>query len=105
MRSQARFILSTWAALLVGVTLTLGQEQSGAAETPCVGSSVISVPSRPTVTSATDTTQCGVVELEYGLERQWLGGVRIAMICLAACASVLPANWTSTGPRPIFCAS
>jgi hypothetical protein len=32
------------------------------------------VPSRPTVTSATDTTQCGVVELEYGLERQWPGG-------------------------------
>jgi hypothetical protein len=26
------------------------------------------------VTSATDTTQCGVVELEYGLERQWPGG-------------------------------
>ena len=35
---------------------------------------MISVPSRPTVTSATDTTQCGVVELEYGLERQWPGG-------------------------------
>ncbi|MGA8272710.1 MAG: hypothetical protein WB919_14210 [Candidatus Sulfotelmatobacter sp.] len=26
------------------------------------------------MTSATDTTQCGVVELEYGLERQWPGG-------------------------------
>jgi hypothetical protein len=35
---------------------------------------VLSVPSRPTVTNATDTTQCGVVELEYGLERQWPGG-------------------------------
>jgi len=34
---------------------------------------VASVPSRPTVTSATDTTQCGVVEMEYGLERQWTG--------------------------------
>lgn len=32
------------------------------------------MPSRPTVTSATDTTQCGVVEVEYGLERQWPGG-------------------------------
>jgi hypothetical protein len=38
------------------------------------GAAVISVPSRPTVTSATDTTQCGVVEVEYGLERQWPGG-------------------------------
>jgi hypothetical protein len=35
---------------------------------------VISVPSRPTASSSTDTTQCGVVELEYGLERQWPGG-------------------------------
>jgi hypothetical protein len=74
MRFQALTILSTWGALLVGVTLTSAQEQSGFAETPCVSSSVISVPSRPTVTSATDTTQCGVVELEYGLERQWAGG-------------------------------
>jgi hypothetical protein len=39
----------------------------------CFNSTVTSVPSRPTVTSATDTTQCGVVELEYGLERQWPG--------------------------------
>jgi hypothetical protein len=27
------------------------------------------VPSRPTVSNATDTTQCGVAELEYGLDR------------------------------------
>jgi hypothetical protein len=43
------------------------------AEESCTGAA-ISVPSRPTVTSATDTTQCGVVEVEYGLERQWPGG-------------------------------
>jgi hypothetical protein len=30
--------------------------------------------SRPTVANATDLTQCGVVELEYGLERLWPGG-------------------------------
>jgi hypothetical protein len=48
-------------------------EPTGSAESPC-GASVVSVPSRPTVTSATDTTRCGVVELEYGLERQWPGG-------------------------------
>jgi Putative MetA-pathway of phenol degradation len=49
------------------------EEPGDSTEPSCVGSSVISVPSRPTVTSATDTTQCGVVELEYGLERQWPG--------------------------------
>ena len=54
--------------------MSLAQEPSNASENTCTGSSVISVPSRPTVTSATDTTQCGVVELEYGLERQWPGG-------------------------------
>lgn len=42
-------------------------------EPSCFNSNVVSVPSRPTVTSATDTTQCGAVELEYGLERQWPG--------------------------------
>ena len=43
-------------------------------DSTCFASGVASVPSRPTVTAATDTTQCGVVELEYGLERQWPGG-------------------------------
>jgi len=60
--------------LLLQVAPVLAQEPSSASENSCVGSAVISVPSRPTVTSATDTTQCGVVELEYGLERQWPGG-------------------------------
>jgi hypothetical protein len=46
---------------------------SSSYESSCFSSSFASVPSRPTVTSATDTTQCGVVELEYGLERQWPG--------------------------------
>jgi hypothetical protein len=46
---------------------------AGPSESSCFGS-VVSVPSRPTVTSATNTTQCGVVEVEYGLERQWPGG-------------------------------
>jgi hypothetical protein len=42
-------------------------------DSTCFASGVASVPSRPTVTAATDTTQCGVVEMEYGLERQWPG--------------------------------
>jgi hypothetical protein len=47
--------------------------QASTSESPCAQNAV-SIPSRPTVTSATDTTQCGVVEVEYGLERQWPGG-------------------------------
>ncbi len=53
-------------ALLLGAELALAEESCSRA--------AVSVPSRPTVTSATDTTQCGVVEVEYGLERQWPGG-------------------------------
>src|SRR5262249_39140667 len=43
-------------------------------ELSCSSRNIASVPSRPTVTSATDTTQCGVLEVEYGLERQWVDG-------------------------------
>ena len=60
--------------LLFGVTLVWSQDPPSSTEGPCAGTTVVSVPSRPTVTSATDTTQCGVAELEYGLERQWPGG-------------------------------
>jgi hypothetical protein len=44
------------------------------AQESCSETTVVSVPSRPTVTSPTETTQCGVVEVEYGLERLWPGG-------------------------------
>src|SRR5262249_44104000 len=47
-------------------------QSSGGSET-CANSTVVSIPSRPTIASATDPTQCGIVEMEYGLERQWLG--------------------------------
>lgn len=40
----------------------------------CSGTTIISVPSRPTVSNSADTTQCGVLEAEYGFERQWPGG-------------------------------
>jgi hypothetical protein len=39
----------------------------------CINATVLSITSRPTVANATDVTQCGVVEVEYGLERQWPG--------------------------------
>jgi len=44
-----------------------------AQESVCGDPAAISIVSRPTVSSATDVTRCGTVELEYGVERQWLG--------------------------------
>jgi hypothetical protein len=40
----------------------------------CLSANIVSTPSRPTVTNATDPTQCGVLEAEYGFESQWPGG-------------------------------
>jgi hypothetical protein len=48
--------------------------QPSSTESHCSETTVLSVPSRPTIASATDPTQCGVVEAEYGFERQWPGG-------------------------------
>jgi len=42
-------------------------------ESPCLNSHIAAVVSRPTVANATDPTQCGVVEAEYGFEHQWVG--------------------------------
>lgn len=99
MYSQKPFIVLTLVVLFFGATLTRAQEPSSSPETPCISSSVISVPSRPTVASATDTTQCGVVELEYGLERQWREVALIATISPAGCVLASPRNSISTGPR------
>jgi hypothetical protein len=75
MYSQRPVILLILVVLFLGAaTPTWAQEESSSSEISCTGTSVVSVPSRPTVASATDTTQCGVVELEYGLERQWPDG-------------------------------
>ena len=60
------------AADSMGLGSGLGSAGEGSSE--ACGAAAISMPSRPTLTSATDTTACGVVEVEYGLERQWPGG-------------------------------
>jgi hypothetical protein len=39
-------------------------QEASPSESSCFNSKIGSIPSRPTVTSATDTTQCGVIELE-----------------------------------------
>jgi hypothetical protein len=66
-----------WSILLflfpLMISFTWAQESESSNEPSCSSQTVVSVPSRPTVTSSTDTTQCGVAELEYGLERQWPG--------------------------------
>jgi hypothetical protein len=71
----------------------------------CLNMTTLSVPSRPTIANATDVTQCGVVEVEYGLERQWpgaganrddlAGGLRIGL------ARNLDFHWSSAA----FCTS
>jgi hypothetical protein len=76
------------------------QQESSSSETSCFSSAIVSVPSRPTVSNATDTTQCGAVELEYGWERQWVsasthqtdvsGGLRLGL------TPSLDFHWAST---------
>ena len=56
---------------LFTATFVWGQQSS--TESSCLSTSTISVPSRPTIASATDPTQCGIVEAEYGFESQWPG--------------------------------
>src|SRR5579864_3394941 len=50
------------------------QQAASSSESSCFSTTIVSVPSRPTVSNGADTTQCGVVEAEYGFERQWPGG-------------------------------
>ena len=71
MRSQRLFAFLTFAIVSVTATLAVAEESS---ESSCTNSSFVSVPSRPTVSNSTDTTQCGVTEVEYGLTREWTGG-------------------------------
>jgi hypothetical protein len=60
--------------VFLSVTALFQAAMPTSAQETCTSTAVVSVPTRPTVTSAANTTQCGVVELEYGLGRQWPGG-------------------------------
>jgi hypothetical protein len=64
-----------WAAILAGSLLILapGMQKSAAQEVPCSETPVVSVPFRPTVSTATDTTKCGIVEFDSGGQRTWPG--------------------------------
>jgi Putative MetA-pathway of phenol degradation len=68
-----RFAFIIFIFLLSFSGLLIAEDNTPANENPCQLVLVGSVPSRPTVSGATDTTQCGVVEMEYGMERQWEG--------------------------------
>ncbi len=74
MHSQRLPLVIALAVLLSGTTRAWSQEPSSSGEPACGSTNIISVTSRPTIANATDTTQCGTIELEYGLERQWPGG-------------------------------
>src|ERR1700741_992012 len=68
----AKLSLLFW-VVLGGIHLLHAQTQPESAETSCQSSTVVSVPSRPTASNGADTTQGGVVEAEFGFERQWPG--------------------------------
>ncbi len=61
------------AALLFLAALRVHAQQAANQESSCLSQAIVSIPSRPTVSNGTDTTQCGVLEAEYGFERQWPG--------------------------------
>ena len=90
----AKCALTLW-VLLCPATYLCGEDVTER----CFNSVITSVPSRPTVSNSTETTQCGVVELEYGWERQvqsgqhqtdFTGGLRLGL------TRNLDFHWAST---------
>jgi hypothetical protein len=66
-------LIRIFAAVLLGGSTVAWAQEENPSESACLSSQIVSVPSRPTVTNATEPTQCGVVEFEYGFDHQWLG--------------------------------
>src|SRR5438270_1497459 len=64
-------LIGALVVLLLSGDLLRAQEKRGTEPSECFSNSVVSVPSRPTFSNGTDTTQCGVMEFEYGWQRQW----------------------------------
>src|SRR5437879_3009956 len=69
---HVRILMST--LLSFSAVCISAQQAANQPDSPCLSTTIVSVPSRPTVSNGADTTQCGVVEAEYGFERQWPGG-------------------------------
>lgn len=76
------------------------QESDDVSHRPCNSEIISSVPSRPTVSNGADTTQCGVLEVEYGFDHEWVdtgshfddlsGGLRLGL------THRLDLHWAST---------
>jgi hypothetical protein len=90
MNSPARYFRMLITVLVsFSAVWVCAQQPANPSESSCLSKVIVSVPSRPTVSNATDTTQCGAVELEYGWERQWVstgthqtdvsGGLRLGL--------------------------
>lgn len=60
--------------VISGTLLFCGSMLSHASS--CFDGQVVSRPGRPAQSNGADTTQCGVLELEYGTERSWTTGSR-----------------------------
>src|SRR5437899_11984301 len=64
-----RFTVVTLAACLAATNSAVGQWMGK--QTGCYADSIAANPNRPTVANPADITQYGVLELEYGWDRQW----------------------------------
>src|SRR5437588_9919971 len=62
-------LVATVAVCLVASNLAFGQWMGK--QTGCYADSIAANPNRPTVSNPADITQYGVLELEYGWDRQW----------------------------------
>jgi len=75
MTSSRAFSLSLFMCWLALFSVSASHAESGdSSDSPCSGKPIVSTPTRPTLSTATDVTQCGTLEAEYGFERQWIGG-------------------------------
>jgi len=95
-----RLIFVLLAALAIAFGSRAWAQEDSSKEVSCVSSTIASVPSRPTASNGADTTQCGVVEVEYGFDQQWpqsnahvndiAGGLRLGLL------PNLDFHWAST---------
>lgn len=73
-----RALVKSFVLIILATVISLpshfavGQEEA-ASETGCANTEVVSVPSRPSFSNGAATTQCGVLEVEYGWNQQWSG--------------------------------
>lgn len=72
--SRAKAAVAVLAILFGLRTMQAQAQEEASTESVCLSSLIASVPSRPSFSNGAATTQCGVLETEYGWNRQWPGG-------------------------------